>query len=65
MRTIRLLAACALMSAAGATDLRAATDDELGKTETKKSSDPKDIRVIIPSYSRDVADNGCRVRKGP
>jgi uncharacterized protein DUF4375 len=65
VRTIRLLAACALMSAAGATDLRAATDDEFGKPATKKSSDPKDILVPIPSFSKDVADNGCRVRKGP
>ena len=66
VRTIGLLAvACALMAAAGGADLRAATEDELGKTETKKSSDPKDIRVIIPSYSRDVDDNGCRLRSSP
>jgi hypothetical protein len=65
-RTIgRLAAACALMVAAGAVDLRAATDDELGEHETKKSSDPKNIRVIIPSYSRDVDDNGCRRRSSP
>ena len=31
----------------------------------KNSSDPKDIRVIIPSYSRDVDDNGCRLRSRP
>src|SRR5687767_8572675 len=66
VRTIGLLAvACALMAAAGGADLRAATEDELGKTETKKSSDPKDIRVIIPSYSRDVDNNGCRLRSSP
>jgi hypothetical protein len=64
VRTIGMLAACALM-AAGAADLGAATDDELGKTETKRSSDPKDILVPIPSFSKDVTDNGCRVRKGP
>jgi hypothetical protein len=61
-RAIGLLAAACALIAAGAADLRAATDDELGKAETNKSSDPKDIRVIIPSYSRDVDDNGCRRR---
>ena len=65
VRAIGLLAGACALIAAGAADLRAATDDELGKAETKKSSDPKDIRVIIPSYSRDVDDNGCRRRSSP
>lgn len=65
MRAIGMLAAGALMAAAGVADLSAATGDEPGATKTKKSSDPKDILVPIPSYSKDVSDNGCHVRKRP
>jgi hypothetical protein len=65
VRAIGMLAASALMAAAGVADLSAATDDEPGAAKTKKSSDPKDILVPIPSYSKDVSDNGCQVRKGP
>ena len=68
VRAIGMLAAGVLMAAASVADLSAATGDEPGATQTnrtKKSTDPKDILVPIPSYSKDVSDNGCHVRKGP
>jgi hypothetical protein len=65
-RAILMLAASVLLAAAGVADLRAATEDEPGTTAPrKKSTDPKDILVPIPSYSKDVDDNGCHVRRAP
>jgi hypothetical protein len=65
-RAILMLAASVLLAAAGVADLRAATEDEPGTTAPrKKSTDLKDILVPIPSYSNDVDDNGCHVRRAP
>ena len=63
VRVMIVLAAALLAAGAGAA--YAATEEELEKAGTKKSSDPKDILVPIPSYSKDVSDNGCHVRAGP
>ncbi|MCZ7595877.1 MAG: DMP19 family protein [Hyphomicrobium sp.] len=66
LRVIGMLAAYTMLAPAlGIADLRAATEEEPAATPKRKSDDPKDIRVPIPSYSKDVSDNGCRVRKGP
>lgn len=43
----------------------AATEDGEDGTHGERSGDPGDIRVPIPSHSRDVADNGCHVRASP
>ena len=66
VRMIGLLAACALLVVSGVSTAREATEgeDPAGPSK-KKSTDPKDIKVIIPSYSKDVSDNGCRVRASP
>lgn len=60
-----LLAACLVM--AGAVGLAAAREGGDGDSDapTKKSGDILDVQVPIPSYSRDVTDNGCRVRASP
>ena len=63
VRVMIMLAASIL--AAGACAAYAATEEEPEKAGTKKSSDPKDILVPIPSYSKDVDNNGCHVRAGP
>ena len=65
MRVIGLLAAIALLTGAASADLQAATEDNPGAAPVKKSDDPKDIKVLIPSYSHDVSDNGCRLRADP
>jgi len=66
MASVRVLAILtAAILAVGAGAAYAATGEEVEKVPTKNSSDPKDIRVIIPSYSRNVGDNGCRLRSGP
>ena len=65
MRVIGLLAAMALLAGAASADLQAATEDDPGAAPAKKSDDPKDIKVLIPSYSKEVSDNGCRLRAGP
>ncbi len=65
MRAIGRLAAIALLAGAAFADLQAATEDDPGATPAKKSDDPKDIKVLIPSFSKDVSDNGCRVRASP
>jgi hypothetical protein len=64
VRAIGMLAACVMLAATGVS--RAATEDEDPAAQSnKKSSDPKDIKVLIPSHSDDVSDNGCRVRADP
>lgn len=65
MRAIGRLAAVALLAGAAFADLHAATEDDPGAAPAKKSDDPKDIKVLIPSYSNDVSDNDCRVRARP
>jgi hypothetical protein len=66
VRAIGMLAACVLLAVSGVSAAREATEaeDPAGPSK-KKSTDPKDIKVIIPSYSKDVSDNGCRVRANP
>ena len=54
VRVIGLLAAHALLAARRLADLQAATEDDPGAAPAKKSADPKDILVPIPSYSKDV-----------
>lgn len=67
LRTIAMLAAgLTLAAASGVGTLRAATEDEPARVEKKKKSDDfKDVMVPIPSFSKDVEDNGCHVRKTP
>jgi len=55
----------AAMLAVGAGGVYAATEEEVEKARTKKSSAPKDILVPIPSYSKNFDNNGCYVRAGP
>lgn len=63
LRATALLAAGLALAAFGVADLHAATDEEPARVETKQSKDPMDVLVPIPSYSADVTDNGCHVRK--
>lgn len=64
VRAIGMLAACLLLAVSSVS--RAATEgDDPPVAANKKSGDPKDIKVIVPSYSKDVGDNGCRVRVSP
>ena len=66
VRVILMLAACILLAVSGISAAREATEGEDPVAPSqKKSTDPKDIKVIIPSYSKDVSDNGCRVRASP
>ena len=66
VRATLMLAACMLLAVSGVSVAREATESEdAAGPSKKKSTDPKDIRVIIPSYSKDVSDNGCRVRTSP
>ena len=66
MASVRvMIVLTAAILAVGACAAYAATEEELEKAGTKKSSDPKDILVPIPSYSKNVSDNGCHVRAGP
>jgi hypothetical protein len=58
-----LLAACLVLVAAGLAIAREATED--GKGSEKKKTDILDVRVPIPSYSKDVSDNGCKLRASP
>jgi Domain of unknown function (DUF4375) len=59
-----MLAACLLLAVSGVS--RAATEDEdPAVSSNKRSSDPKDIKVLIPFFSNDVSHNGCRVRANP
>ncbi len=63
---IGMLAACMLLAVSGVSAAREATEgEEPAVPSKKKSDDPKEIKVIIPSYSKDVSDNGCRVRANP
>lgn len=55
----------AAILAVGTGGAYAATEEEVEQARNKNSSDAKDMHVIIPSYSRDVDDNGCRLRSGP
>jgi len=64
LRATLLLAACALLPVSGVSAAREATEDPAAPAQ-KKSTDLKDIKVIIPSYSKDVSDNGCHVRANP
>ena len=59
-----MLAACILLAAAPVHSANAAAKDE-ADAPAGKSGDVKDIRVPIPSFSKDVTDNGCRVRASP
>ena len=63
VRAMFMLTAAIL--AVGAGGAYSATEEEVEKALTNKSTDPKDIKVLIPSYSRDVIDNGCRLRANP
>ncbi len=65
VRAIGMLAACVLLAVSGVSAAREATEGEDPAGPSKKSTDPKDIKVIIPSYSKDVSDNGCRLRANP
>ncbi len=66
MRATLMLAACILLAVSGISAAREGTEGEDPVAPSqKKSTDPKDIKVIIPSYSKDVSDNGCRVRASP
>ena len=66
VRATLRLAACVLLAVSGVSAAREATEGEgpAGPSK-KKSTDLKDMKVIIPSYSKDVSDNGCRVRANP
>ena len=64
VRAIGLLAALALLAAATFADVQAATEDDPA-VPAKKSTDSKDIKVLIPFHSKEVSDNGCRVRADP
>jgi len=64
VRAIGMLAACVLLAASSVS--RAAPESEdPAVSSKKKSSEPKDIKVLIPFHSSDVSDNGCRVRASP
>ena len=66
VRAIGMLAACMLLAVSGVSAAREGTEGEdPAVSSKKKSDDPKDIKVLIPSYSKDVSDNGCRVRANP
>ena len=66
VRAIGMLAACMLLAVSGVSAAREGTEGEdPAVSSKKKSDDPKDIKVLIPSYSKDVSDNGCRVRADP
>jgi hypothetical protein len=61
-----VMLAAALALAAGPVDVRAATEDEpVSDAARKPSTDPKDTLIPIPSFSKDVTDNGCHLRAGP
>lgn len=64
VRATLMLAACVLLAVSGVSAAREATEGE-DPAAKKKSTDLKDMKVIIPSYSKDVSDNGCRVRASP
>lgn len=63
VRAIGMLAACVLLAVTSVS--RAAPEEDPAASSKKQSSDPKDIQVLIPSFSKDVSDNGCRVRASP
>ncbi len=65
VRATLMLAACTLLAVSGISAAREADGIEEPAPSQKKSTDPKDIKVLIPSYSKDVSDNGCRVRANP
>jgi hypothetical protein len=60
-----MLAACTLLAVSGISGAREATENDGTVPSQKKSTDPKDRKVFIPSYSKDVTDNGCHVRANP
>jgi hypothetical protein len=64
VRAIGMLAACLLLAVSGVSRATPEGEDP-AVSPKKKSDDPKDIKVIIPSYSKDVSDNGCHVRANP
>ena len=66
VRAIGMLAACMLLAVSGVcSSSRRHRGEDPAVSSKKKSDDPKDIMVLIPSYSKDVSDNGCRVRANP
>jgi hypothetical protein len=54
-----------VLSAAGAVLANAATGDGDEASKKSKRGELLDTRVPIPSYSKDVSDNGCHVRASP
>jgi hypothetical protein len=64
VRAIGMLAACLLLAVSGVSRATPEGEDP-AVSPKKKSDDPKDIKVIIPSYSKDVSDNGCHARANP
>lgn len=60
-----LLAACLATGTADWMIAAHAATGDAGDERPKKSRDPKDVLVPIPSYSKDVSDNGCHVRSSP
>jgi hypothetical protein len=65
VRATLMLAACTLLAVSGSSGAREATENDGTVPSQKKSTDPKDTKVFIPSYSKDVTDNGCLVRASP
>ncbi|CAN1722547.1 DUF4375 domain-containing protein [Hyphomicrobium sp. 1Nfss2.1] len=54
-----------VLAASEGSDARDAADASPQATDTRNTDNPLDVRVPIPSASRDVHDNGCRVRSTP
>lgn len=61
----RLLAVSLALAASATLGVQAATDAIDPSDPPKKSGDPMDVRVPIPSYSKPVDSNGCHVRASP
>ncbi len=61
---MQMLVACIVLATAPVHTANAAAKDE-ADAPAGKSGDVKEIRVPIPSFSKDVADNGCRLRASP
>jgi hypothetical protein len=60
------LAAAATLAGLVGLELPAQAAPEIDQqSPPKKRTDLKDIRVPIPSWSRDVVDNGCRMHEAP
>jgi hypothetical protein len=56
---------CVALSAGGADLVHAATGEGDDASKKSKRGELLDTRVPIPSYSKDVKDNGCHVRASP